>query len=132
MYIPKHFKYSEFDSGLIDGGKEEGSGQKYMTGATVRGADKLRSLCGFPLKVNSAYRSPEYNRHIGGVDKSYHVRGMAIDFSVKDDAKLAIILSWARLCGFNGIGVYRSKKTGKPVFVHLDTRAQESMWFKQI
>ena len=24
--------------------------------------DRLRSLCGFPIKLNSAYRSPEYDK----------------------------------------------------------------------
>ena len=37
---------------------------------------------GNPITINSAYRSPAYNKKIGGEDNSKHCLGQAIDFTV--------------------------------------------------
>ena len=46
---------------------------------TLGMADQLREFFGAPLKVLSAYRSPAYNKAIGGESQSYHMRFMALD-----------------------------------------------------
>src|SRR5262245_23582933 len=43
--------------------------------------DPLREAIGEAIKVNSAYRSPKLNEHIGGVPDSQHVRGEAADIA---------------------------------------------------
>ena len=83
----------------------------------------LRNLWGKPLKINSAYRCPKYNKSVGGVPRSQHVKGLAADISTKrwsaskkDDFKqLAIEV------GFNGIGRYDS-------FIHVDLRKSFAFW----
>ena len=47
---------------------------------TALGLEGVRTLLGNPITVNSGYRSPELNKAIGGVGKSQHVTGEAVDF----------------------------------------------------
>ena len=39
----------------------------------------IRHAYGKPLLVTSGYRSPEFNRQVGGAPKSNHVKAAAID-----------------------------------------------------
>lgn len=69
-----------------------------------------------PIVVNSYYRSPEYNRQIGGAEASYHMLGKAVDTptlngSLEGRMKLCHL---ATLSGFEGFGLYGS-------FTHIDT-----------
>ena len=41
--------------------------------------DPLRESWGGPICVSSGYRCPELNKEVGGVEGSYHTRGMAAD-----------------------------------------------------
>jgi hypothetical protein len=43
--------------------------------------DKVRSMWGKPIGVNSGYRSAELNRAVGGVKNSQHMRGEAADIT---------------------------------------------------
>lgn len=38
---------------------------------------------GCTISPNSGYRTATYNRRIGGAKASYHVKGMAVDFTVR-------------------------------------------------
>ena len=48
---------------------------------TLDMADQLRELFGKPLKILSAYRSPAYNKAIGGAPNSFHRKFMALDLA---------------------------------------------------
>ena len=66
--------------------------------------DKLQALrdrLGVPLIVNSAYRSPEYNRRIGGATRSMHMQAKAFDISMANHDP-AIFEAAARAVGFTG------------------------------
>ena len=41
--------------------------------------EPLRTYVGGPIKINSFYRSPKWNKAIGGSTKSQHCNGQAID-----------------------------------------------------
>ena len=45
--------------------------------------DRVELLLGFPITVNSAYRSPKVNAAVGGSPVSAHIQGYAADFSCK-------------------------------------------------
>jgi uncharacterized Zn-binding protein involved in type VI secretion len=77
---------------------------------------RLARSWGQTLIITSAYRSPEYNKKVGGKDKSQHKNGKAVDvvmssYSLSDRARFIEI---AIKEGISGIGVYNT-------FTHLDT-----------
>ncbi len=88
--------------------------------------DALRHRLGVPIRINSAYRSPEYNSAIGGARASQHKEFRAIDFQVSGRGRPAdwgATLRSMRDRGLfaGGVGVYRS-------FVHVDTGRTRD-WF---
>ena len=45
--------------------------------------DPIRERWQSPIYITSGYRCPALNRKVGGVENSYHVRGMAADITAK-------------------------------------------------
>jgi hypothetical protein len=75
----------------------------------------LAKAVGKPLRINSAYRTPEYNASIGGARNSMHVQKKALDIqwpSADLTGRVAFIEK-AIQAGFTGIGCYNS-------FMHVD------------
>ena len=87
--------------------------------------DKMRDRAGIPFKINSAYRSPEYNKKIGGVANSSHCKGMAVDIATKDSRSRYLILEAAIHFGIQRIGIAKS-------FIHIDiddsTKSSKVTW----
>jgi zinc D-Ala-D-Ala carboxypeptidase len=81
--------------------------------------ENIRKLCGNQsLIIHSAYRSPKYNKKVGGASHSQHLFGKALDieptkFSV--DTFHKIIFQHAIALGIGGLGHY-------PTFIHIDIR----------
>jgi hypothetical protein len=90
--------------------------------AVTKVADEARHRLGKPLRINSAYRSPAYNRAISGASASIHVRGGALDLS-GSPATLHRILKEMRAEGLfrGGIGRYKT-------FTHVDVRGKNADW----
>ena len=81
--------------------------------------EKLRDYGGFTVHINSGYRSPSYNRKIGGASKSQHTLGTAADIVVKKNGKTVSAKKICCLCqdlGFKGVA-YISESA-----VHVDMR----------
>ncbi|WP_313138197.1 YcbK family protein [Paracoccus jeotgali] len=76
---------------------------------------ELRVMLGKPMIVNSAYRSPEHNKAVGGAKASQHLNGCAFDISMANHDPASFI-AMARKAGFKGIGTYPRSN-----FVHIDT-----------
>ena len=86
----------------------------------------LRDHLGESIHKNSGYRSPAYNKRIGGVKNSQHVLGKAADITCKSKTpkQLAAIIEKLITAGtlrFGGMGVY-------PGFVHVDIRQGKARW----
>lgn len=84
--------------------------------------ERVRELCGFPVSVNSGYRTAVYNDKIGGARQSQHVEGRALDLKPPKELgrrgmmKLRAAADKAAREGLvGGIGHYNG-------FVHIDTR----------
>ncbi len=93
---------------------------------TAQVLDRVRELVGAPIMTLSVYRSPAYNKKIGGATHSEHMDFTAIDFQVKASsgpAEWAGVVRQLRQSGMfkGGIGVYSS-------FVHVDTRGANADW----
>lgn len=81
--------------------------------------ERIRMLAGnAPIIILSAYRTPTWNRKIGGARNSQHLLGRALDLKhsrldVNDFYKL--IRDNVKELGVKGLGRY-------PTFVHIDIR----------
>lgn len=92
----------------------------------VRALEAFRNAIGHPVILTSVYRSPEYNKAIGGVKRSQHMAFRAADLKVSGGggpANWANKLKELRDAGLftGGVGVYNS-------FVHIDVRGFDADW----
>ena len=98
----------------------------YLDPRLIQAVQHIRDVFATPIRINSTFRTHDYNKRIGGAPNSYHTRGMAVDwmFTQNNMNNLDIlktsphILSAIREMGIKGIIFY-------PTFVHFDTRENE-------
>ena len=84
--------------------------------------NRIRTAWGRPIIVNSAYRSPEHNRAVGGVENSYHVQGLAADIRPEHQEDLPELQDLClELNSDGGVGLYDG-------FVHVDARGFKARW----
>lgn len=91
--------------------------------------EKVRSRFGKPMRISSAYRSPEHSVEAAKPDhrkNGYHVQGRAVDVLIKHDEALRLI-HIALNEGMMGIGVSQ-KGDHETRFIHLDNRPSRMMW----
>ncbi len=86
----------------------------------------LRDELGEPIHINSAYRSPNYNKRIGGKPASKHLIAQAADITVKGKTPKQLAVMIERLISQRkmkqgGLGIY-------PGFVHYDVRGTKARW----
>lgn len=86
--------------------------------------DEARELAGIPFVINSAYRSPEHNKRVGGKANSSHLKGLAVDISINDSRTRFIVLDALIRVGFTRIGI-------ADTFIHVDLsvdKVQKVIW----
>lgn len=86
----------------------------------------IRDHINVPMHIISGYRTPKYNRKIGGARKSQHMKAKAADIVVKsikpvELRKIIVELIKEGKIKKGGVGLYRS-------FVHYDTRGWNARW----
>lgn len=87
--------------------------------------EDIRQHFGKAITITSGYRSPSYNKKIGGTSDSYHVKGKAFDIVVKD-VSVYDVAHYAQGLWISGIGCYYDDG-----FVHIDARKQPYFWKNQ-
>jgi len=77
---------------------------------------------GAPVTITSGWRSFNYNKKIGGAPQSYHVKGMALDFTVSgiSPAEVQKILD----------PVHKGGLEYAPTWTHIDIRPENTRWLK--
>jgi uncharacterized protein YcbK (DUF882 family) len=94
---------------------------------TLRIVDDLRESFDKPCTILSSYRSPDYNKTVGGASLSQHMEFKALDVSLKGVSPQRVydrLLEWRRAGRFTGgIGIYPLSG-----FVHIDTRGRNATW----
>lgn len=103
----RHFHFWEFSSP-----DETDSGLR-MNLEFVKILDTLRDRAGFPLVINSGYRTPAHNAKVGGKSESAHIEGVAADIACSTSGDTFEIVKSAFDLGIKRVGIAET-------FVHLD------------
>lgn len=87
----------------------------------------LRDHFGKAIHVNSGYRSPSYNKAVGGAKHSQHLLGKAGDITIAGESPVVIHGAIEQLIKEGkmkngGLGLYNS-------FVHYDVRDTPARWY---
>ena len=94
---------------------------------TLRIVDDLRASFGKPCTILSSYRSPGYNKTVGGASLSQHKEFTALDIAFEGVSPQQVydrLLEWRKAGKFTGgLGLYLSSG-----FVHIDTRGPNATW----
>ena len=96
---------------------------------------KFRDWYNRAMNVNSWYRSPTYNKKVGGSPKSQHMQAIATDIDLPDEyfkmdkVRKQLFLNnikskWEELCKKDGLG---GGVGWYSEFYHLDSRQGESL-----
>jgi hypothetical protein len=96
-----HFSWIEFRCKC--GGRYSNCQRIWVSRSAVLEMEKYRQTLGQGISIVSACRCPSHNHKVGGVSRSQHMSGNAIDFPALKS------VSWFRGHGiFNGLGYNRS------------------------
>jgi len=114
--LSANFKVREFRSRC-------GSDEILIDDKLVKLLQKMRDKFGV-INISSAYRTPAYNKKVGGVSNSQHLYGLAADitFAKSSPAILEEAARYAQMIGFTGIGLDSKYQ----MYMHLDTRPSPS------
>ena len=123
MRITENFSLSEFD---CKDGSELPTALLPNVLDLADNLQVLRDYLGVPVSLNSAYRSLEHNRKIGGATNSQHLLAKAADIVVesKSPEQVANIIKYLISEGKmiqGGLKVYNT-------FTHYDIRGHKSRW----
>ena len=86
--------------------------------------DRAREIAGIPFVLNSAYRSPKWEKAKGRTGTGAHTRGCAVDIRCRTYQNRFKIITALLEVGFCRIGVAKT-------YIHVDsdtTKAQNVIW----
>lgn len=92
-----------------------------MNTAFMERLQTARTLAGVPFKLNSAFRSVDYELSHHRTGKSLHTLGRAVDIKCVDAGTRYRIIEALIAAGFHGIGVDNT-------FIHVDDRDLPLLW----
>lgn len=113
LEIAPHFTLGEFASHC-------GNDMVMVHPKLVTGLMALREWAGVPVTINSSFRTPLHNSHVGGAAKSKHRLGQAADVTVENKTP-SEVAAWAEGMGWGGVGRYDN-------FTHLDVSGEGRRW----
>jgi uncharacterized protein YcbK (DUF882 family) len=126
--MTKNFKIEEFEcKGNLKGCECKMPEEVYNNiQELAKNLQIIRDELGEPIKINSGYRCEAYNRKIGGVKRSQHLKGKAADIRIKNltPDEVATAIDKLQEGGFikvGGLGRYNS-------FTHYDIRGRKARW----
>ena len=123
MQLQENFNLDEFECRDGTGVPEEHMDNVRLLAENLQ---ILRDYIGRPIKIISGYRSPDYNKRIGGARRSQHMTAKAADIKVQGMEpwmvhKIIEHLIYEGHMMKGGIGLYET-------FVHYDVRGRNARW----
>lgn len=113
IQLSRNFNLREF---VCKGGKSCCNGTVMIDPELIRRLQAMRDELDLPINIASGFRCPDYNKRVGGVKNSYHMRGQAADIKSSVSAEKLYTLA-QKYFADGGIGRYDT-------FVHVDTGPQ--------
>lgn len=111
-HLSEHFKINEFRC-------KDGTEEFLYAPELFCILEQIREHFNAPICINSGYRTPEWNRTVGGAKNSYHCKGMAADIRVKGyTAKEIAKYADELMENYGGVICYTN-------FVHVDVRERK-------
>jgi len=104
--LTEHFKLKEFECPCCKTVR--------LYPALLEKLEHLRNARGKPVVITSGYRCEKHNSEVGGVPRSRHIEGKAVDVKAPPDEQ-ETFRTLATSCGFAKIILY-----GKRGFVHVE------------
>lgn len=132
--MPGQWRY--FSDSEVGGLKQE-LVARLDSSATLTAADcKRLGIERIKYVITSGLRNADDNGSAGGVKKSAHMLGLAVDLRAQDPRALGLIVKNAYAAGFHRIGIYFRKVGGKiiPTHVHVDcdeSKPFEVLWLDE-
>ena len=114
--LTEHFKVSEFAS-------HDGADEIFIDLDLVYKLEEIRKHFASPIIISSGYRTPSWNKKVGGASGSFHTAGKAFDIIVKG-AEPYDVAHFAQGLWIKGIGCYKNEG-----FVHIDARREQFFWY---
>lgn len=113
--VSANFKVREFAC-------KDGSDAVFISEKLIDILQKVRTYFGRPVSINSAFRSHQHNKAVGGKSTSQHLYGRAADIVVTgvSPKKVAEYVE-TLMPNTGGIGIYSN-------FTHIDTRKDKARW----
>lgn len=76
-----------------------------MSSELISRLEYARALCGFAFRINSAYRSFDYEQSKGRTGSSSHCKGVAVDLACYDPSRRYILVQNLLRAGFTRLGI---------------------------
>lgn len=115
--LTPHFTFSEF---ACKDGTAVPIADREKVLLLAQNLEVLRSYFKQPITINSGYRTLRYNKKVGGASKSYHMRAMAVDITVKGFTPLQV---WRQIANLQDAGLMlQGGLFLYKTFVHYDIR----------
>ena len=105
---------------LVEFASKDGADEVLVHPALIALLERIRAEVGGPVTINSGYRTPAHNAHVGGASSSRHKYGQAADIHVRGMTN-AQVYAVAKALNPGGLGKYHS-------FTHVDIEGVNRRW----
>jgi Peptidase M15 len=128
MNLSEHFSLEElvFSSTAVRLGLDNTPTPGVIANLTTlaMGLELVRKALGFPMHIDSGYRSPKVNKAVGGAVNSAHLMGYAADFTCAQFGTPLEIVRLIAKCGFQFDQIIQE---GTWVHISFDLRARRQV-----
>ena len=119
MNITKNFTREELNPHNFQLSLKQTINLEHLAYYTLR---PLRDYIKEPIIITSGFRTPEYNKKIGGVTESQHTQGEAVDFITNNPNHLITIFNEIDnipKIAYDQIIIYYTQGNPKPLWIHI-------------